>query len=82
MALEVELAYFNRRKAEFLTQHEGKYVLIKGEELVGAFNSEEEAYVAGLDRFGNQAFLIKRAAAEEPAVNYLALRFGLLHAHP
>jgi hypothetical protein len=80
--LETELAYFNRRKDELVRDHAGQYVLIKGEELVGAFPTEAQAYEAGLERFGNQPFLIKRAAVEEQAANYLALRFGLLHAYP
>jgi len=69
MALETELAYFNRKKDDFLREHAGKYLLIKGEELSGAFATEAQAYEAGLKQFGNQPFLIKRAA-EEPTTKH------------
>jgi hypothetical protein len=81
MALERELAYFNQNRDELLKKHPDQYLLIMGEELVGAFTTEAQAYEAGLAKYGNQPFLIKRAA-DEPNTNYFALRFGLLRAHP
>ena len=37
---------------------EGTYVLFKGGEPQGFFESEQEAYEAGLDRFGLEPFLV------------------------
>jgi hypothetical protein len=37
---------------------EGTYVLFKGGEPQGFFASEQEAYEAGLDRFGLEPFLV------------------------
>lgn len=77
MALETEIAYFERMKEEFLKNHQGQFLLIMGERLVGAFTTAAQAYEAGLQEFGNQPFLIRRAG-DEPVGSYLALQFGLL----
>jgi len=48
----VELAFFESHRAEFIERGEGKFVLIKGEELVDFFDTPETAYKTGVDRFG------------------------------
>ena len=58
MALEKELKYFENQKAELLKHHENQFVLISGDQLAGAFTTEAEAYQAGLQKFGNQPFLM------------------------
>ncbi len=83
MVLERELAYFSAHKDELLENHEGQFVLVKDETLVGAFTTEKEAYEAGLERLGNQPFLIKRVVREEDeTAHFPALVLGVLHAHP
>jgi hypothetical protein len=82
MALESELAFFERKKSDFLETYPGQFLLIKDGELAGAFTTEAEAYAAGLAKFGNHPFLIKQAVAEEPKATFFALQYGLLRAHP
>jgi hypothetical protein len=82
MALEQELAFFSRNRDEYVRTYPGQFLLIKGEQLVGGFTTEAEAYAAGLSKFGNQPFLIKQAVTEEPKATFLALQYGLLRAHP
>lgn len=82
MTLEKELKYFEEHKDELLKHYEGQFVLIKDDQLVGAFTTEEEAYQAGLEKFGNQPFLIKKVTKEEEVVQLPALTLGLLHADP
>jgi hypothetical protein len=82
MTLEKEVAYFAAHKDEWLQSYEGLFVLVKDEELVGAYASEEEAYRSGLERFGNAPFLIKRVTKEdEETAHFPALVLGLLNAH-
>jgi hypothetical protein len=82
MTLERELEYFSAHKAELLETYEGLYVLVKEDEFAGAFTTEKEAYEAGLERFGNQPFLIKRVLRQEDeTAHYPALVLGVLHAH-
>jgi hypothetical protein len=75
---EQELAYYNEHRAEFLSKHEWKYLLIKGRELIGVFDNPQAAYVEGLHRFGNNPFLIKQVLKEEPVQQIPALSLGIL----
>ena len=81
-ALQEELAFFESMKAEWLLAHEGKFALIKGRQLAGFFDSDEQAYATGLEQFGNTSFLIKQVLKEEPVQTIPALHFGLIRAHP
>lgn len=80
MPLETELALFARMKEQLLSSHEGKFVLIHGEEFVGAFDSAENAYSAGVARFGQEPFLVKKVTAREEVYRNQALSLGLIHA--
>jgi hypothetical protein len=84
MPLEKELAFFKEKKEELLRHYEGQLVLIKEAEMIGAFSSEVDAYRTGLQRFGNQAFLIQRVskANEDEIASFPALALGLIHAGP
>ena len=66
--LEKELKYFEDHKEELLKHYENQFVLIKDDQLIGAFTTEAEAYAAGVQRFGNQPFLIKRVTREQEVV--------------
>ena len=82
MTLEKELEYFSAHRAELLETYEGLYVLIKQDEFIGAFTTEKQAYEAGLERFGNQPFLIKQLLRQEDeTAHYPALVLGVLHGH-
>ena len=78
MALDREVKYYEANKKDLLKKHNGKFVLIKGDRLVGSFDSEKSAYEAGLKEFGNQAFLIKRVSKKEDTSQNPALVLGIL----
>jgi hypothetical protein len=80
-ALKHELAFYECKKPEFLLAYEGKFVLIKDSQLLGVFDSAEQAYAEGLSKLGNVPFLIKQVAKEEPIESIPALHFGLIRAH-
>jgi hypothetical protein len=81
MALEKELAQFEKIKAELLKNHAGKFALIKGEEFIGAFDSPDNAFQEGVNRFGKEVFLIKRISEREEVYRNQALALGLMNAH-
>lgn len=64
MALEKELQTYHRELSTLL-QHEGKYVLIKVENVIDCFDSYEDAIKAGYARFGLDPFLVKKIQAVE-----------------
>ncbi len=82
MTLEREFKYFETHKEELLKHYENQFVLIKDDTLVGAFTTEVEAYQAGIQKFGNQPFLIKKVTKEEEIALFPALTLGLINANP
>lgn len=80
MLLEKELEYFRQHKKRWLLHHEGKYALVRGEELIGTFTKEEEAYEEGVKRFGAGPFLIKPILKEESPEQIPAISLGLSNA--
>ncbi len=74
--LQTELEYFQKNKQEYLKLYKGQFVLIKGEDFAGAFTTDAEAYKAGLEKFGNEPFLIKQVLDDDGTVSYPALTIG------
>lgn len=75
-----ELAFYKKNKQEYLQKYANKHVLIKGEELIGIFDTGEMAYKAGVDKFGNEPFLIKQVLEQEPTLTISSLYVGISHA--
>jgi hypothetical protein len=67
MALEKELETFRSKLLELKGEHEGKFVLIHGEQVVDFFSSYEDAIKDGYARFGLAPFLVKKIQALEQA---------------
>lgn len=67
MALEKELATYKTKLPELKENNEGKFVLIHGEDIVGVYDSYEDAMKIGYERFKLEAFLVKKIEAVEQA---------------
>ncbi len=83
--LKKERKYFEAHRAEWLKQNPGKFVLVKNEELVGIFNTQQEALIEGARRFGTESFLVRQVEESEQVVYIPALTLGILRAdsaHP
>lgn len=59
MTLEQELKTYEGKKESLLAESRGKFVLIKGGEIIGIYTNYEDALRAGYEKFGNQEFLVK-----------------------
>ena len=66
--LEKELAYFERELERLLAEAGGKYALIYGEDLLGKYESEEDAINEGYRRCGNVPFLVREIARVQTPV--------------
>ena len=64
MALEKELETYKKKLPE-LKNNEGKFVLIKGEEVVDTFTSYEDAIKEGYKKFKLDPFLVKQISQVE-----------------
>lgn len=69
MPLEQELKTYEKEKEKLLSEGKGKFVLIKGDEIIGIYTSQEDALAEGYKRFGNEEFLVKEIIEIEP-VNF------------
>jgi len=49
---------------------------------VDTFDTAENAYVAGVQKFGNVSFLIKQVLETDPVAHLPVLTLGLLGVHP
>jgi hypothetical protein len=64
MIFERELQTYERER-QALLEHEGKFVVIKGDELLGVFDTYADALQSGYARWKLESFLVKQIAAVE-----------------
>lgn len=64
MALEKELAVYQSKLPE-LSAHEGKFVLIHGDDVVDIYGTYEDAVKEGYAKFKLEPFLVKQIHAIE-----------------
>lgn len=75
--LEVELKTYEAHRDELLGSNSGKFVLIKGEQVVSVFDTEVDAIRAGYERFGNVPFLVKQVMQVELPQNFTSNLLGV-----
>jgi hypothetical protein len=78
IVLANELKAYERMKENLLKEHEGKVVAIKDGELIGIYNSEEEAFKDVVEKYGVIPVLIKRITREEKLEQLPSYTYGLL----
>ena len=59
-SLKVELETYARRRDELREHHMGKFVVIHGKELLGAYDTFDNAANAAVSAYGDDPFLIRR----------------------
>lgn len=79
--LDTERQYYSENLARWLGQYPGKFVLVKGQELIGTFDTAEGALAEGARRFGLQPFLVRRVQEQQEEVSIPALTLGILRAN-
>ncbi len=75
--LEIELKTYEKHRDLLLGTAEGKFVLIRHEEVVGVFNSEMDAIAQGYQKFGNVPFLVKQIVKVETPLDFSSNLLGL-----
>jgi hypothetical protein len=75
-SLAVELVTFAKHRDELLGRAKGKFVLIKGTNVVDVFEDRTDAFVRGYREFGNHPFLVKKVTEFEPPLNFTSFRLG------
>ena len=75
--LQEELDFFERQRLELLEREPGKYVLIKGSEVIGIFDTEIEAARTGYRQIGNEPFLIKHIVEADVPLIFTSFNLGV-----
>lgn len=79
--LAEERAAFEKHKDEWAAKYPGKFALIHGSDLVGAFDSQAQAYAEALKRFGvTPVWIVPLTPGVAQEAHFPALTLGLLHA--
>lgn len=78
--LEKELERFEALRHNLLKTNAGQFAVIKGDEFAGAFTTFEEAFNAGVKKFGLEPFLVKQIVEKDFVHQIPALMLGLINA--
>lgn len=76
--LQQEIELFDRERAALIAAHLGKFVVVKGAHILGAFDNVEAAYNAGVAQFGTNPFLVRQVLPQEPVATAPALWTGIV----
>jgi hypothetical protein len=79
--LDTERQYIESHRDELLKQYGGRFLVIKGEEVTGAYDSMNEALQGAALTHGLTSVLIRRPADEQMEVSVPALTLGILNAN-
>ena len=66
--LEIECQCYLKRREEFLREHLGKYVVIKGETLLGVYDNEYDAVDETIKSHDLGSFLVRQVVAKQKVV--------------
>lgn len=62
---------YEANREALLRDHEGEWVVILGDEILGTWPTEEEAMGAGINRYGGVSFLCREITSEpDPTIYY------------
>jgi hypothetical protein len=80
--LEVEHRFLEANRDALLKQYGGKFLVISGEEVGGAFDTIEEALQGAVLTYGLTNVLIRRPGDAQIEFSAPALALGILNANP
>ena len=68
--LAKELETYEENKQRLLSESQGKFVLIRGGDIINVFDTYSDAVKVGIDKFGNTPFLVKKIVEFEEKQNF------------
>jgi hypothetical protein len=79
--LEIERRFLDSNRDTLLKEYGGKFLVISGEEVGGAFDTIEEALQGAVIKYGLSNVLIRRPAEAQIELSAPALTLGILNAN-
>jgi len=70
--LDPELETFEKHRDELLRTAREKFALVKDQEVVGTYDTEQAAISEGYHRFGNVPFLVKQILEADRQMNFMS----------
>jgi len=78
--LKTEIEYFEAHRRELFDRAPRKFALIKGDECIGTFDTDLNAYEEGVRLYPDEAFLIQEILMEDTIEEMPAYYLGLINA--
>ena len=75
--LDAELQTYEKNRKSLLGSAEGKFVLIKGDQIVGVYESKMDAINQGYRQLGHVPFLVKQVLKIETPLNLMSSLLGV-----
>ena len=75
--LDAELQTYEKNRESLLGSADGKFVLIKGEQVVGVYESEMDAINQGYRQLGHVPFLVKQILKIDTPLNFVSNILGV-----
>jgi len=75
--LATELKTYAEKFETLLGTHEGKFVIIRGDQMLGTFDSQLDAIAGGYRQLGNVPFLVKQVVKVETPLNFVSNLLGV-----
>jgi hypothetical protein len=75
--LKTELKTYEENFTALVAAHEGKFVLVHGDRVIGAFDSQLDAITAGYRQLGNVPFLVKQVLRVETPMSFVSNLLGV-----
>lgn len=79
--LETERAYFDKNLEDWLTKNPNRFVAVSGEQVLGFFDTLDEALAVGARTCGLHPFLVRRVEKHREDISIPALTLGILNAN-
>jgi len=76
--LDREYKFYKQHQEELIKKYRGKVLVIRGDEITGVFDNEEEAYRDAKSKFELGSFLIQRCIPEKEGIQSFHSRVVLL----
>lgn len=74
--LDTELRTSDQHRDRLIGSAEGTFALVRGDEIVGIYDSKMDAVAAGYPRFGTVAFLVKQIVRIDPPQHFASNILG------
>jgi hypothetical protein len=80
MALEKERSWYEANLADLLMKYRGKWIVVRGDKLVGVYETSTEAYNKGVEATRCEEILVRCVIEKDEPFSAPALTLGLLDA--